>query len=93
MATGRFVTCCSQVFDSDGAGLEFILYETDDVRIERDNPYLSRAEMRRLMARSLSLYQRRHAGQSPKRIAVHKSTEFKRKKSMGALMLGRQPRG
>ena len=24
----RFVTCCSQVFDSDGAGLEFIAYET-----------------------------------------------------------------
>jgi hypothetical protein len=80
---GRFVTCCSQVFDSDGAGLEFILYETDDVRIERENPYLSRAEMRRLMARSLSLYQRRHAGQSPKRIVVHKSTEFKKEEVEG----------
>ena len=76
-AKGQFVTCCSQVFDADGAGLEFILYETDDVHIVRDNPYLSRAEMRRVMARSLALYQRRHAGRSPKRIVVHKSTEFK----------------
>lgn len=74
----RFVTCCSQVFDSDGAGLQFLAYETDDAHIERENPFLSRAEMRRVMARSLSLYQRRHGGRSPKRIIVHKSTEFKR---------------
>lgn len=73
----RFVTCCSQVFDSDGAGLEFLTYETDDVRIERENPFLSRSEMRRVMARSLSLYQRRHAGRNPKHVIVHKSTEFK----------------
>jgi hypothetical protein len=73
----RFVTCCSQVFDADGAGLEFIAYETDDVTIERKNPFLSRAEMRRVMARSLSLYQRRHAGRPPRRVLVHKTTEFK----------------
>lgn len=79
----QFVTCCSQVFDADGAGLEFILYETDDVRIERDNPFLSRAEMRRVMARSLALYQRRHAGRIPKRVVVHKSTEFKPKEVDG----------
>jgi hypothetical protein len=74
----RFVTCCSQVFDADGVGLEFIAYESGDVHIERDNPYLSRAEMRRVMARSLWLYQRRHAGRPPRRVVVHKSTEFKR---------------
>ncbi len=73
----RFVTCCSQVFDSDGAGLEFLLYETAEAHIERDNPFLSRTEMRRVMSRSLSLYQRRHAGRVPRRVVVHKSTEFK----------------
>jgi hypothetical protein len=73
----RFVTCCSQVFDADGAGLEFIAYETDEVHIERENPFLSRSDMRRVMARSLALYQNRHAGRSPKRVVVHKSTEFK----------------
>jgi hypothetical protein len=72
-----FVTCCSQVFDSDGAGLEFIAYETNDVRSEGDNPFLSRTEMRRVMARSLALYQRRHAGRGPKRVVIHKTTEFK----------------
>jgi hypothetical protein len=72
-----FVTCCSQVFDSDGAGLEFVAHETRDVHQDGDNPFLSRSEMRRIMARSLSLYQRRHGGQSPQKISVHKTTEFK----------------
>jgi hypothetical protein len=72
-----FVTCCSQVFDADGAGLEFVAYETDDVHIERGDPFLSRTEMRRVMARSLMLYQRRHAGRTPKRVVIHKTTEFK----------------
>ncbi len=75
---GRFVVCCSQVFDSDGAGLEFLLYETGEALLERDNPYLSRSEMRRVMARSLAVYQRRHAGRTPRRVVVHKTTNFKR---------------
>ncbi len=80
----RFVTCCSQVFDADGAGLEFIAYETADYRIFGDNPFLSRAEMRRVMARSLTLYQQRHAGRVPRRVVVHKTTEFKAREIEGA---------
>ena len=73
----RFVTCCSQVFDSDGAGLEFLTYDTDQAYIERDNPFLNRVEMRKVMTRSLALYQRRHSGRTPKRVVIHKSTYFK----------------
>ena len=73
----RFVTCCSQVFDSDGAGLEFVAYDAHEVEIQRDNPFLSRTEMFRVMARSMDLYRRRHAGRSPRRVMVHKTTEFK----------------
>jgi hypothetical protein len=84
---GRFVTCCSQVFDADGAGLEFIAYSPDEVEVERDqwgrNPFLGRGEMRRVIARSLSLYQRRHGGRSPRRIVVHKTSEFKREEVEG----------
>jgi hypothetical protein len=76
-SASRFVTCCSQVFDADGAGLEFIAYDTADIHIERDNPYLSRNDMRRVMSRSLALYQRHHAGRTPKKITVHKSTDYK----------------
>jgi hypothetical protein len=73
----QFVTCCSQVFDADGTGLEFLLYETEDVRIDRENPFLSRNEMRRVMARSLRLYQKRNGGRSPRQVFIHKTTHFK----------------
>lgn len=72
-----FITCCSQVFDSDGTGLEFIAYETDEVTHQiGNNPFLSRSEMRKVMSRSLALYQKRHYGKTPKKIVVHKTTEF-----------------
>ncbi len=54
----RFVTCCSQVFDADGAGLEFVAYDAHEVEVQRDNPFLSRTEMFRVMTRSLDLYRR-----------------------------------
>jgi hypothetical protein len=73
----RFVTCCSQVFDADGAGLEFIAYDTNEFQVERENPFLSRTEMFRVMSRAMDLYRRRHAGRAPRRVVVHKTTEFK----------------
>lgn len=73
----RFATCCSQVFDADGVSFEFLLYGTTEFTSEGDSPFLSRDEMRRVMARSLDLYQRRHCGRSPRRMVVHKNTEFK----------------
>lgn len=73
----RFVTCCSQVFDAEGAGLEFVAYDAHEIQVQRDNPFLSRTEMFRVMTRSMDLYRRRHAGHSPRRVMVHKTTEFK----------------
>ena len=81
----RFVTCCSQVFDSDGAGLEFVAYDAREVDVQLDNPFLSQNEMFRVMSRSMDLYRRRHAGRSPKRVMVHKSTEFKREERDGCM--------
>ena len=81
----RFVTCCSQVFDSDGAGLEFVAYDAREVDVQQDNPFLSQNEMFRVMTRSMDLYRRRHAGRSPTRVMVHKSTEFKREERDGCL--------
>lgn len=76
-AQPRFVTCCSQVFNADGAGLEFVAYDTTEVDVQRENPFLSHTEMFRVLTRSLDLYRRRHGGRSPARVMVHKSTEFK----------------
>lgn len=73
----RFVTCCSQVFDAEGSGLEFVAYDAHEVEVQRENPFLSRTEMFRVMTRALELYRRRHAGKTPRRVMVHKTTEFK----------------
>ncbi len=81
----RFVTCCSQVFDAEGAGLEFVAYDAHEVEVQRDNPFLSRAEMFRVMTRALGLYRRRHAGRSPRRVMVHKTTEFKAEETDGCM--------
>lgn len=81
----HFVTCCSQVFDAEGSGLEFVAYDAHEVEVQRDNPFLSRTEMFRVMTRSLDLYRRRHAGRSPRRVMVHKSTEFKQDEIEGSM--------
>lgn len=76
----KFVTCCSQVFDADGSGLEFVAYDVGDLsslRRDGDNPFLNRDQMRSVIGRSIRLFQQRHAGQMPKRLVIHKSSEFK----------------
>lgn len=73
----RFAICCSQVFDAEGSGLEFVAYEADGVSMFGKNPYLRREQMLKVMTRSLAIYQRKHAGDPPKRIVVHKNTEFR----------------
>lgn len=80
-----FTTCCSQVFDSDGTGLEFLAYDTNGIEsAQGENPFLTRAEMRKVMSRSLALYQRRHSGRLPSRLIVHKTTQFTRNEVDGA---------
>jgi hypothetical protein len=72
----KFVTCCSQIFDAEGTNLRFLLYESQDGLYEGDNPYLSRQDMRRVMARTIDLYQRQK-GAPPTRLVVHKTTQFR----------------
>jgi hypothetical protein len=81
----RYVTCCSQVFDAEGAGLEFVAYDAHEVEVQQDNPFLSRTEMFRVMPRAMDLYRRRHGGRSPRRVTVHKTTEFKAEEMDGAM--------
>lgn len=79
----RFAICCSQVFDAEGSGLEFVAYEASDVRLFGKNPFLRRDQMMKVMARSLSVYQRKHSGDTPRRIVVHKNTEFRQEEVDG----------
>lgn len=84
----HFVTCCSQVFDMDGGGMQFVAFEARDPVADlaeaRRNPFLSRDDMRAVLARSLELYQGRNGGTLPKRMVIHKTTAFKPDEIEGA---------
>ena len=66
----HYVTCCSQVFDMDGGGMQFVAFEARDPVADlaeaRRSPFLSRDDMRAVIARSLELYQGRNGGRLPK---------------------------
>jgi len=84
----HYVTCCSQVFDMDGGGMQFVAFEArdpvTDIQEARRNPFLSRDDMRAVLARSLALYQTRSGGRLPKRMVIHKTTAFKDSEIEGA---------
>lgn len=84
----HYVTCCSQVFDMDGGGMQFVAFEArdpvEDVAEARHNPFLNRDDMRAVLARSLELYQGRNGGNLPRRLVIHKTTSFKQGEIEGA---------
>jgi hypothetical protein len=82
----EYTTCCSQVFDPDGTGFQFVAYDARDfTKDRRDNPYLSYNEMLSVMSRSLEIYQRGHSGRAPKKVTIHKNTPFKEDEALGAI--------
>lgn len=87
--SAHYVTCCSQVFDMDGGGMQFVAFEAQDAVEDseeaRRNPFLGRRDMRAVLARSLQLYQARNGGALPRRLVVHKTTGFKQQEIDGAL--------
>jgi hypothetical protein len=85
----HYVTCCSQVFDMDGGGMQFVAFEArdpvQDVEEARRNPFLSRDDMRAVLARSLHIYQGRNGGLLPRRLVIHKTTAFKDEELQGTM--------
>jgi hypothetical protein len=81
----EYSTCCSQVFDPDGTGFEFVAYDTREFTTDRKgNPYLSYQEMQSVMSKSLLLYQNAHGGRMPKKIYIHKTSHFTEDEILGA---------
>lgn len=81
-----YTTCCSQVFDPDGTGFEFVAYDTKEFsEDERHNPYLSYYEMQSVLSRSLNVYQGGHLGRSPSKVTIHKNTPFREEEILGAI--------
>jgi len=82
----QYSTCCSQVFDPDGTSFRFVAYDAREfTQDERKNPYLRYHEIQSVLSRSLQIYQQGYAGRSPKKITIHKNTEFKEEEILGAL--------
>ena len=82
----HYTTCCSQVFDPDGTGFQFVAYDAKEFeQDERRNPYLKYHEMQSVISRSLEIYQRGHTGLSPKKVTIHKNTAFREEEILGAL--------
>jgi hypothetical protein len=81
-----YTTCCSQVFDPDGTGFEFVAYDTREFTTDRKgNPYLSYQEMHSVLSKSLHLYQNGHNGRMPRKFFVHKTTHFTEEEIQGTL--------
>lgn len=81
----EYSTCCSQVFDPDGTGFEFVAYDTREFTTDqKGNPYLSYQEMQSVLSRSLLLYQNGHSGRIPRKIFVHKTSHFTDDEIQGA---------
>jgi len=81
----EYSTCCSQIFDPDGTGFEFVAYDTREYETDRKgNPYLTYQEMMSVLSRSLLVYQNGHYAHVPRKIFVHKSTHFTEDEIQGA---------
>lgn len=81
----EYTTCCSQVFDPDGTGFEFVAYDTREfITDPKGNPYLSYQEMQSVLSKSLHLYQDSHNGRMPRKIFIHKTTRFTEDEIQGA---------
>ncbi|RAI93839.1 hypothetical protein LV83_00745 [Algoriphagus yeomjeoni] len=82
----EYCTCCSQLFEPDGTGFEFVAFDTKPKFTDlRKNPYLSREDMQSILTKSLQIYQRNHFGKTPKKITIHKNTHFTEEEILGAL--------
>ena len=64
--------------------MEFIAYDVGQGTDLR-NPFLTRSDMRLVMSRSLTLYQDRHRGHTPRRLVVHKKTPFTKEETAGCM--------
>ncbi|MCC6490528.1 MAG: nuclease PIN [Candidatus Hydrogenedentes bacterium] len=81
-----YSTCCSQLFDPDGTGFQFVAYDVKEFTQDaRKNPVLSYPEMQSVLSRSLEIYQHGHFGRVPRKVTIHKNTMFRGEEILGAI--------
>jgi hypothetical protein len=73
--TGKVLMGCSQIFNSQGEGLQFKLSKVDNYTMKGDNPFLSYDDALRLGTSIRQMFFE-SLGKFPKRVVVHKRTAF-----------------
>lgn len=74
---------CSQLFDSEGNGMELYLRPLKDPRIIQRNPYMRSGDACRLMNNLKRIYDELVPLHKLNRIVIHKTTHFKKEEMEG----------
>ena len=75
---------CSHIYSSDGIGLAFRLSKIEDGFQRRGNPFMSKADARRMAEQARQLFYDTHH-RLPSRVVLHKRTPFQREEREGLL--------
>lgn len=84
-ARGRHVLLgCSHIYSADGLGLTYRLSKIEDGTARRGNPFMSRADARRMGETAAQLFFDAH-GRLPARVVLHRKTPFRAEERDGLL--------
>jgi hypothetical protein len=81
--SSRTIIGSSQIFDSSGQGLRFLLQPIEKPVIIRDNAFMSREDARRLITRLKESYFWMDPNARLERVVIHKTTHFTRDEMEG----------
>lgn len=79
----KVVIGCSQLFDSSGQGLRFLLHPIENPVFHGENPFMNREDARRLILRIKEAYFRMDPNARLEKIVIHKTNYFTREEIEG----------
>lgn len=79
----KVVMGCSQIFDSTGQGLRFMLQPLNNPIIRGKNPFMSKEDARRIMLKLRESYNRLDPNGKLEKVVIHKTTYFTRDEMEG----------
>lgn len=74
----EIVIGCSQLFDSSGQGLRFLLYPLENPVFFGKNPYMSKEDARRFILKLKETYYKVDPNSKLRKLVIHKTTRFTR---------------
>lgn len=82
-STREIVVGCSQLFDSSGQGLRFLLQPIEKPVIYGKNPYMSQEDARRLIINLRETYYKIDPNAKLDKLVIHKTTQFTKDEIIG----------